>query len=196
MSDWPDALPIGIPVLIYRYTVAGSDKTSIDTGVDTPSAGSNDWTNCDLLEIIISARTDEAVQTSLVNIILNNDAGSVYDRDWTRGIGSSYSGSAAAAEAAVRLGQVPGTSIADTSVVGVIEAKIPNPTGTVFNKGIISTWGVASPGGSGQNTGTVAFFNYRPASPAALTRLQVFTDTSGKKLKVGSQLLIYKRLAS
>ncbi len=43
--------PAGMPVLVYRYTVTGSDKASIDTGVDTADAGSNDWTNGDLLEI-------------------------------------------------------------------------------------------------------------------------------------------------
>jgi len=42
---------IGSSELIYRYTVAGTDKASIDTGVDTAQAGSNDWTNGDLLDI-------------------------------------------------------------------------------------------------------------------------------------------------
>src|SRR5262245_2995315 len=47
----PGGTTLGGSSLIYRLTVAGADKASIDTGVDAPDAGSNDWTNGDLLEV-------------------------------------------------------------------------------------------------------------------------------------------------
>ncbi len=58
------AQPLGMSSLVYRYTVTGSDKASIDTGVDTADAGSNDWTNGDLLEVFLYSRTDEATSST------------------------------------------------------------------------------------------------------------------------------------
>ncbi len=69
---------------------------------------------------------------------------------------------------------------------------IPDYAGTVGNK-MGELWAAhLDPG--------VAILTYSMPvafrSTSAITRLKVFTDTAGKKLKVGSQLLIYKRLAS
>jgi hypothetical protein len=176
--------------------VVGADKATIDTAVDAPDAGSNDWTNCDLLEIIISARTDEAVVNSLIGIVFNNDSGSVYDRSWNRLAGTSAAPASAVGETSARIAQVPGTSVANTSVVGVADLKVPNPTGTAFNKTLSGTWSTLDPGDSTQQETTVAAFSYRPVSQGPLTRLKLQTDTGGQKFKVGSQLLIYKRTAS
>lgn len=186
---------IGASELIYRYTVTGSDKASIDTGVDTPAAGSNDWTGCDLLEIVLSARTDEAAQGSNVALTFNNDTGSVYDYVWNRIAGTTLSGVSNVAQAAF-LFQVTGANVADTSIFGTADLKVPNPTGTVANKTISGTFGFAQPADSTNQQAAAIGGAYRPASPAALTRLKVTPNTSLKKLKVGSQLLIYKRLAS
>ncbi len=188
--------PAGIPVLVYRYTVAGSDKASIDTGVDTAAAGSNDWTNCDLLEIFVSCRTDETGVASQVNLTFNNDTtANVYNVQWSRviGTGASFVSSVTAAGIAW---QAPGTTVADTSVPGTAALWVPNPTGTVLNKGVSGTFGFGDPGDSTSQELATISGAYRPASPAALTRLAIAPNTAGKKLKIGSQLLIYKRLAS
>ncbi len=195
MSDWPDSQPIGTPLLIYRYTVTGSDKASIDTGADAADAGSNDWTNCDLLEIIVYARTDEATAASNVAFTFNNDTGSVYDYTWSRVTGTS-SAFANAAASANFVTQFPGTTVANTSVPGVAELKVPNPTGTVLNKGFSGTWGFGNPGDTTNMVVATIAGVYRPSTPAALTRLKITPLTGAKKLKIGSQLLIYKRLAS
>jgi hypothetical protein len=184
---------LGRSLLIYRFTVSGADALSIDTGVDLPQAGSNDWTNCDLLEVIFNGRTDEAAAGSLVNFVLNNDTGTVYDREWARVVQTTLSASSAVGEAAVRAGDVPGTTVANTSVPGTISFQIPNPTGTVLNKTVSGTFGFTDPGDVAQQMGAVAAIGYRPAAPAAITRIKAIPDTAGKKLKVGSQLLIYKR---
>ncbi len=183
--------PAGIPVLVYRYTVTGSDKTSIDTGADTPDAGSNDWTNGDLLEVFIYARTDESVLNSTVNIVLNNDTSSIYDA--VRLIGQNSAASSATNLALARwFANLPGASSA-SGVFGSANLVCPNYSGTVGNKS--ATMVASSPNQTTADAEQVSYiFGYR--STTAITRLKIIPDTAGKKFKVGSQLLIYKRLAS
>lgn len=182
--------PIGIPVLVYRYTVAGVDKTAIDTGVDTADAGSNDWTNGDVLEIWVVARTDEAVVRSSAKITFNNDTGSNYDVEQFRALSTSVVGAGSAAAASISI-ELPGAS-ATASHPSTVRGTIPTYAGTTFFKVLeILT-------GYGQATAAADFASlYVGAwrSTAAITRLAV-TAPTGQKLKVGSQLLIYKRLAS
>ncbi len=183
--------PIGVPVLVYRYTVTGSDKTSIDTGVDTPDAGSNDWTNGDLLEVWALLRTDEAVALSSVDITLNNDTGGNYDRQSVTGVTSTASA-----------GQQLGNTNWPIFAAGASEAAsfFSASRLTIPGFGLTSSYKVAEYVGgkndttSGNNRVDAHILTYR--STTAITRLKIIPDTSGKKLKVGSQLLIYKRLAS
>lgn len=181
---------IGNLELVYRYTVTGSDKTSIDTGVDTPAAGSNDWTNGDLLEVFALIRTDDAAAVSVPFIRFNNDSGANYDQETIGG----NSGSAAA-----------GVLNAQTSVVfhshgsggtanyaAGIALTIPNFSGTTFYKNgvLLATVGDATAGNNWAEQWSVGY-----RSTTALTRL-LLSAAAGQKLKVGTQLLIYKRLAS
>ncbi len=183
--------PAGIPVLVYRYTVTGSDKATIDTGVDTADAGSNDWTNGDLLEVLFYARTDEAVVGSQINLTFNNDATSIYDILRLQAVNTTVNGAASNARANWFC-LVAGAS-ATASIFGMMQIVIPNFAGTVgFKAGQLTAH---SPDETAANMSTQMFAcNYR--STSALVRLAITPNTALKKFKVGSQLLIYKRLAS
>lgn len=184
---------IGMSQLVYRYTVTGSDKASIDTGVDTPDAGSNDWTNGDLLEVFILARTDEAVVNSRARITLNNDgagANAHYDFVYVAGINATASATNQLAADFFEL-VVPGAS-QTTGVYGQLAMRIAAFGQTVAQK--VGDCHLTAVGSSGANTLSVHYgLNYR--STSAITRLKMLGEASSN-FKVGSQLLIYKRLAS
>lgn len=186
--------PVGLPVLVYRYTVTGSDKTSIDTGVDTADAGSNDWTNGDLLEVYIYARTDETVTGSDIGITFNNDASGLYAR--TRmlevGNGATFAGAGGVGATSI-LATLSGASQA-ANAFGTVHLTCPNYRGTVgYKEGSLHATNMEN-----TTVGNVREHvnGWHYASTSALSRLAVAPATSGKKLKVGSQLLIYKRLSS
>lgn len=178
--------------LVYRYTVTGSDKASIDTGSDTPDAGSNDWTNGDLLEIFLTGRTDEAVVSSVVALTLNNDTGSNYDRE-----SFSFAGTGSLASSNALAGTSFGLSLPGTSVAanfqGLCMLRAPNYAGTTFYK-VLDGWQAKNDTTAANNTFQNAMFTYR--STSAVTRLKVIPATAAKKFKVGTQLLIYKRRSS
>jgi hypothetical protein len=181
----------GLPVLIYRYTVVGSDKASIDTGVDVRDAGSGDWANGDLLEIHLYARTDEATTGSQIDLTLNNDSGSNYDR---QSITANNATTGAGAGLAVASWQfvIDGASSA-ANWFSHVQITIPNYAGTVgFKQGMGSAMHLNSTAAAGE----VDWHGLQYRSTSAITRFKVIPDTGGKLLKVGSQLLIYKRLAS
>ncbi len=184
--------PAGIPVLVYRYTVTGSDKAGIDTGADTADAGSNDWTNGDLLEVYLYSRTDESVNNSQIDLTLNNDTGSNYD---VRRVQDPASGSVSGATSIARANwffNAPGASDS-ANYFGFMRLSIHNYAGTVgYKNGQMES---GTPDATGGNIYWQTFSQaYR--STSAITRLKVIPDTAAKKFKVGSQLLIYKRLAS
>jgi hypothetical protein len=181
---------IGSNELVYRYKVTGSDKTSIDTGVDTADAGSNDWTNGDLLEIWISARTDDAGATSTLSLTVNNDGGANYDNQTVTGTNTTASASNSVAQtnwAAICHGS-GGTA----NYAGAIRISIPNFSGTTFFK-VAEMNTLRLDGTAGNNTAQSRGGGWR--STSAITRFAV-SAAGGQKLKVGSEILIYKRLAS
>ncbi len=182
--------PIGVPVLVYRYTVTGSDKASIDTGADTADAGSNDWTNGDLLEVWILARTDDAAAFHDIDVILNNDASSIYDQEAVQGVGAAASTGTQNAAASWPV-QVHGSG-GSASYAAAVRLTIPGYAATTFWK---VAEGVGGPhdATTGNMIARAYSFGYR--STTAITRLKVAAQSTAK-LKVGSKLLIYKRLAS
>lgn len=186
---------IGASELIYRYTVTGSDKASIDTGVDTPDAGSNDWSNGDLLEVFIYARTDEGVVGSVVALTLNNDTGSHYARERVTGTGGTASASNAGSPLTTSflIPAVPGSSVG-SNAFGLACLAIPNFAGTVGAKALAGTSGFCDPSSAANDRAEAITGIWNDTS--AVTRLAITPNTGGAKLKVGSQLLIYKRLAS
>jgi len=176
--------------LVYKYTVTGSDKASIDTGTDTPDAGTNSWSSGDVLEVYLNARTDEAVAASQLNWTWNNDTGSVYGLLRIQGANTTIS-SATSLSRANFFGVVPGASAA-SNLFGTTKIEVANFTGTVASKnGTLQTVSIDTSAANCQEE--LYGWYYNPASPAALTRIAVTPNTSAKKLKIGSQLLIYKR---
>lgn len=184
----------GLTQLVYRYTVTGSDKASIDTGTDAPNAGSNDWTNGDLLEIFVYARTDEALASSVVNMTFNNNSGSVYQHTLLRDLNTTLSGSNNAGAAASRMsfGLAAGAN-ALANVFGFARIVVPNYAGGVgFASGQIE-YNVQPNSAASM---TVAMFGLSFLSTTAISRFAVTPNTAGKNLKVGTQVLVYKRLAT
>ncbi len=179
-------------VLLYDYTVTGSDKASIDTGVDTPDAGiagTSAFAAGRVLEVYLYARTDEAVAFSTINGLFNNDGSSVYSRQRVRGSATTASASSATNEAVMNF-SVHGAS-ATAGIFSLHTLVMHNYAGTVAAKAftyeqnlcdkaatmIIDLWGCV----------------YLPASPAAVTRYSVTPATAGKKFKVGTRLTILAR---
>ena len=183
---------IGSASLIYRYTVSGSVKASIDTGVDTPNVGSNNWANGDLLEILLVGRTDEAVAASLIDITVNNDSGANYDRQYLDGSAAVASAGNQFAASNIQPGFLAGAS-APAGTSGHLTILIPDYAGTTFNKSIQSYGGNVTSTTSGTHTNSQTF-SWR--STAAITRVKVIPDTAAKNFAVGTQLLVYKRIAS
>lgn len=181
---------VGTPALVYRYTVAGSDKTSIDTGVDTPDAGSNDWTNGDLLEIWIVARTDKAAANDEIDLTFNNDGTSIYDQQFLTAVNTTVTGAATVAQASIR--STVHAASGSASYPGQNAMSIADYAGTTFWK-VIEARTAIPDATSGNNVAALRTYGYR--STSAITRAAI-TAIGGQKLKVGSQLLIYKRLAS
>ncbi len=184
------ASPIGHPVLVYRYTVTGSVKASIDTGVDTAAAGSNDWTNGDVLEVYILVRTDDA--GAFVNLALNvnNDTNAIYDLQVLQGNNATPSATAVLAGTKWLAG-VHGDG-GSASYASACHLVIPDYAGTTFNKtGTLTA--ATSDATAANNEMQVLGYGWR--STAAITRLKI-APNSGANLKIGTQLLIYKRLAS
>lgn len=183
---------VGEPILIYRYTVSGSVKASIDTGSDTPQAGSNDWTGGDLLEVWLQARTDEAVVRSPVTITLNNDSSAIYDYQYIETLNATVSGGHTLASAGWTGFTVCGSSDA-AGEASVVVIEIPNFTGTTFNK--TGRGGLLLPAATA-TTNVVDYVALQYRSTSALTRLKVIPTTAAKNFAVGTQLLIYKRVSS
>ncbi len=179
---------VSVVELIYRYTVVGSDKASIDTGADTPDAGSNDWTSGDLLELYLYSRTDEAVLTSIVYLKFNNSSTNIYDRQFVVGNNVTTNSSPNIGTAGVEW-NVDGASQA-ANYFSHSSAYVPNFTGTVGYKAIGSQSGTAA---SAAANGQVFNGSHVYRDTAAITRAAISIATAGKKFKVGTQFLIYKR---
>lgn len=180
----------GYPALIYRYTITGSDKASIDTGVDASQAGSNDWTNGDLLEVWFYGRTDQAVAIGDAVFTFNNDTGSTqYVHERMRAV--SNTPTSADNSGAANIDVFCPAANDTANVFGIARITIPNYTGTVGYKSYEITNAMGSTT-AGQNNWLSFGGTYQ--STSAITRLAV-ANLSTFKFKVGSQLLIYKRVS-
>lgn len=175
--------------LVYRYQVAGSDKATIDTGVDTPDAGTNDWTNGDLLEVYFSARSDQAVVIGVFNLTVNNDTSSIYDSQLVQASGSTTVAGAAVAGAANWAQGLVHAANSGSGYPGSCNIILPNYANTVL-------WKVGEMDSGGVDTSIANDFSRKVSlgyrSTSAITRMK-FDATSTFKFKVGSLLLIYKR---
>jgi hypothetical protein len=175
---------LGSSVLLYDFTVAGADKASIDTGVDTPdagSAGTSAFAALRMLEIFIIARTDNVASTSAVLTTLNNDSGANYDLVRLTGT----TGSAASTSMAfVAHGSGGGASYA-----AALAFWIPAYAGTTFFKSVLSFQGVLD---TTTTTSQAEERVYSWNNTAAVTRVKI-AGNGADKLKVGSRMMIYAR---
>ncbi len=181
----------GGSVLLYDYTVAGSDKASIDTGADTPNAGiagTSAFPALRMLEIFIYGRTDESVTRSDIDLTFNNDAGTThYFNQYARVVGTIVSGVQSNSQAGWEPVVAGGNFTA--SVFGVTTIWIPNYASTVGFKSGTYVSGIVD--GTSADASLMGGFNYNQTT--AITRFKFTPHTAGKKLKVGTRLLIYAR---
>ena len=180
---------IGSTSLIYRFTVTGSVKASIDTGVDAAQAGSSDWTNGDVLEAFFYCRTDQAVTGSQINVTANNDTGTNYDVQRLQNSNTTVTGAASTTSANMFF-TAAGASLT-ANVFSVTRLVCANYAGTVGFKPfeIVS----CMPDATAANL-IEGIWSAHWKNTAAITRLK-FASSSGN-LAVGTVLAIYKRLAS
>jgi hypothetical protein len=183
-------VPVGVSSLIYRYTISGVDKVSIDTTSDASQAGSNDWTNGDVLEVFMLMRTDEAVAQSRINLVINNDATAIYDDSFVRDLNATVSGNTGVGLTGSPL-QAAGAS-QTASYYSAISVRFPAYMGTsAFKVGEVL---IGTPDSTAANSVVWAFsIAYRQA--VAISRLAISPNTGGAKLKIGSSLAVYKRTA-
>ncbi len=179
-------------VLLYDYTVAGSDKASIDTGVDTPDAGIAGTSAFSgayrVLEIWLYARTDESVAKSVVNITLNNTGGTSYDNQRITGDNTTAAAGAGVGSASAQI-FAPGASAA-ANYFGGGRLSVPNYAGTVGYKHLEFVGGMNDSSGANEHA-AVRIFMF--TSTSAVTRFATAPATAAKKFKVGTRLLIYAR---
>jgi len=182
---------VGNSVLLYDYTVSGSDKATIDTGVDEPDAGisgTNPFEALRLLEIHLYARTDNAVTFDSATITFNNDASAIYDRINMRDTNTTLAQDNSLAQTAF-VYNVAGASLA-SGVFGTFQLTIPNYAGADGNKFGFFHNSVVDTAAANTRIQTGAL-GYRSAS--ALTRLAVTPFSGGQKYKVGTRLTIFAR---
>jgi hypothetical protein len=185
------AAVVGGSSLIYRFTVTGADKASIDTGVDTAQAGSNDWTNGDLLEVFMLMRMDDAAATAVYNVTLNNDTGANYDRVSEGVVNATVSGGNSLAQN--QWSQNCHGSGGSASYASAHKIEIPDYAGTTLFKTGTMTGGHPD-GTAANNRAFIDGVGYR--STSAITRVKVANSNGAQKLVIGSQLLVYKRTAA
>jgi hypothetical protein len=175
----------GSTSLIFDSTVAGSDAASIDTG-----AGAIPGTFT-VLEIWLVSRTDEVTFPSPLYITANGDTGTNYAIIRVRNTGGS------SADGTVLSGQagLQGTTVGASGTAnyfGFVKITIPFYASTAFYKIAEVLDGEIADVSTGANwrfnTGVQQWRN-----TAAISRIAVATQTAGKKLKVGSRLVIYGR---
>ncbi len=190
----PGTTPSGVTVKLYDYTVAGSDKASIDTQVDDGGNGAVALpTGYAVLEIYITGRTDEAAaRLSQIALTFNNDTGNNYDRSFVATSQASTTPIGDESVGQANLVIVISGSLSAANVGGLCRITIPNYAGTTFYKNAESTQGMVDTAAANANRqALVHLFQYR--STAAITRLKITPLTAGKLLKVGTRMLIYAR---
>jgi hypothetical protein len=182
----------GASVLLYDYTVAGADKASIDTGVDTPNAGiagtSAFGAAWRVLQIYFIGRSDDTASAFItLDWILNNDTSSIYDLQNLEGFNATAAASQTKAQAS--WGIYTHGTVGSASYPSVTKMEIPGYAGSTFYKVAKVIHGGADD--TNTNMATDVFtLGYRSASP--ITRLKIASRTT-KKLKIGSRLMIYAK---
>lgn len=164
-------------IVLFDSTL-GSDTATIDTGAGGIAGGYS------LLEIYILARSNEAVVAARLDLLVNNDTGSNYDRQAVRGDNTTASAVVNSATASWDLG-IAGASCA-SGVFSVIQIVFPAYTQTVAQKtGLMTHTRVDTT--AANRRAEVQGLHWR--STAAITRFSM-TALATKLLLTGSRLLI------
>lgn len=174
-----------IPQKLYDYTVAGSDKASIDTGADGTTVAN--FGSYDVLEVWVLARTDDAGAFHDIDMVLNNDSGAHYDQVNIQTVGSSASGAVLTGTNQWQF-QVHGSG-GSATYASALRITIPAYRSTTFYKAGEATGGVVD-----QTTGNNIARSYSLAwrDTSAITRIKIAAESTAK-LKVGSRLIVYGR---
>lgn len=90
------------------------------------------------LRLMLVGRGDTAATSTVVNVTINGDGGSNYDRQTLQGTASTASASAVAAATTEQIGSIA-ASTAVASATGQIIVDIPLYAGTTFRKSMICT---------------------------------------------------------
>ncbi len=135
-------------------------------------------------------RTDDAAALALVNVTVNNDGNSIYDRQTFNTNNATAAGGTALAAAQWQI-QVHGSG-GSASYPAVARLWMPGFAATTFWKVFEVTDGT-NDATAANNSAQQSLLGYRATT--AISRLKV-AATGTQKLKVGSKLLIYKRRTS
>lgn len=160
---------------LFDSTVSGSVAASIDTGAMT-------MTGVKALLVMLNGRSDKGAATlDSVGMQFNNDTGNNYA--W-----GDTDGTSAASVAQMRLGYMAAAT-APTNSASTFVWIIHDPSNAVFNKTIRTI----AP--SINDAATPTFINkefsgtWKPASPAAITRIKVFGETPSNFV-IGTRLTV------
>ncbi len=183
---------VGSSVMIYDYTVAGTDKASIDTGVDTPDSGVAGTaafpTSYAVLEVWAYLRTDDTTAAPAVTLTLNNDTSAHYDDTTIQLNNATLSQSTHISTSSFTIDAHGGGGSANYPATNKLV--FPNYGNSVFYK--IGELIKMTADGTNTNcfytTGALTFHDTNP-----LTRLKIVPATALKKFKVGSRLTIFAR---
>jgi hypothetical protein len=179
---------VGSTSLIYRYTVAGASKASIDTGVDVADAGSLDWTSGDVLEVFLTGSTAAAAVADSVVVTVNNDGSAVYDRQYVQGQNATSSAGTSAGDVSWTLA-FRGSGGAAAS--GALSIRMPGYAGLVLRKA--GDCVITEPDSTAASQLVIGYsLSWR--STAAISRIKFVGG--GGNLIIGTTLAIYKRIAA
>lgn len=164
-------------VVLFDSTL-GSDTATIDTGAGGIAGGYS------LLEIYMLARSNEAIVGATLTMLVNNDTGANYDRQFIRGDDTTVSAATGTAGSNWVIA-IAGASCA-AGIFSVLHLVIPGYTQTVAQKTGILTHTRVDPTAANRRM-EVQGMHWR--STAAITRFSM-TALATKLLLTGSRLLI------
>lgn len=177
----------GQPELIYHYETTGA-KASIDTGVDTRQAGTDDWTNGYLLRIDINVRSTRAAgnTTDAVIITFNNDTSAKYTSERVSASNATFNGTAVALGA--NFNPVCPTEDIPGSYFGHVLVEVPNFAKNGIGKGVTMT-NFGSSTAAGSVFGGITTGSYGGTSP--ITRVKI-AISAGPNFSTGTSISITK----
>lgn len=184
--------PPGSVSLVYRKTLSAT-QAAIDTGVDAPDAGTNDWTNGDLLEIWITCRNNQAVPLSDCLVQFNNDSGSNYLYERIRASTNTVSANQSSSGGTTNIDIFSAGSSAAANVFTAYRISIPQYMSGSMWKAFEASGGRADGVSGSDGDWTAMSGAYKSLS--AISRCKIFNNSTFV-FSVGTTLTIYKRIAS